>query len=156
MFTRIIARGDYFLPQVDLSSLCERRTKDVFESLCIDKRAALRSLLNGNIQSNPALRTPHYYEQFALSPRKESPYNFSKFNLLNKDTSLIQTLSMVSSVSLLTGFDCTSRLLFSPLTLPVRWGKRGPGDENATIGGTKTLVVKTKKSYPRLFIGLPA
>ena len=58
VFTRIIARGDYFLPQVDLTSLCERRTKDVFESLCIDKRAALRSLLNENIQSNPALRTP--------------------------------------------------------------------------------------------------
>ena len=58
VFTRIIARGDYFLPQVDLTSLCERRTKDVFESLYIDKRAALRSLLNGNIQSKPALRTP--------------------------------------------------------------------------------------------------
>ena len=105
--------------------------KDVFESLYIDKRAALRSLLNGNIQSKPALRTPHYYEQFALSPTKESPYISSKFNLLNKDTSLIQILSMASSVSLLTGFDCTCRLLFSPLTLSVRRGRRGPGDENA-------------------------
>ena len=40
------------------------------------------------------MRTPHYYEQFALFPWKESPYNFSKFNLLNTDNSLIQTLSL--------------------------------------------------------------
>ena len=30
--------------------------------------------------------TPCYYGQFALAPRKESPYIFSKFNLLNMDT----------------------------------------------------------------------
>ena len=29
-------------------------------------------------------RTPHYYGQFALSLRKESPYIFSKLNPLNK------------------------------------------------------------------------
>ena len=28
-------------------------------------------------QSNPALRTPHYYGQFALSLGKENPYIFS-------------------------------------------------------------------------------
>ena len=31
------------------------------------------------------IRTPHYYEQFALSLGKESPYIFSKFNALNTD-----------------------------------------------------------------------
>ena len=30
--------------------------------------------------SNPALRTPHYYGQFALSLGKESSHIFSKFN----------------------------------------------------------------------------
>ena len=37
-------------------------------------------------QSNPALRTPHCCGQFALSPGKETPYIFSKFNPLNRDT----------------------------------------------------------------------
>ena len=36
-------------------------------------------------------RTLHYYGQFALSPRKESRYNFSKFNPLITDTRLIRT-----------------------------------------------------------------
>ena len=40
-----------------------------------------------------------------LSLGKESPYTFSKFNLLNTDTSLIRTLSMAPSVSILTSFD---------------------------------------------------
>ena len=43
---------------------------------------------------------PHYYGQFALSMGKESPYIFSKFNPLNRDTPLIRTLSMVPSMSL--------------------------------------------------------
>ena len=38
------------------------------------------------LRSNPALRTPHYYGQFALSIGKESPYIFSWFNPLNTDT----------------------------------------------------------------------
>ena len=46
------------------------------------------------MQSNPALRTPHYYEQFAVSLGKESPYIFSKLNPLNTDTPLIRTLFM--------------------------------------------------------------
>ena len=37
------------------------------------------------IQSRPALRTPRYYRQFALSLGKESPYILSKFNQLNMD-----------------------------------------------------------------------
>ena len=36
-------------------------------------------------------QTPHYYGQFALSLRKESPYIFSKFNPLNMNTPLIYT-----------------------------------------------------------------
>ena len=31
------------------------------------------------------IQTPHYYGQFVLSPGKESPYIFSKFNPLNMD-----------------------------------------------------------------------
>ena len=39
------------------------------------------------IQSNLALWTPaHYYGPFSLSLGKESPYIFSKFNLVNTDT----------------------------------------------------------------------
>ena len=36
------------------------------------------------------IRTPRYYGQFALSPGKESPVIFSKFNPLNTDTPLIR------------------------------------------------------------------
>ena len=53
-----------------------------------------------HVQSTPALRTPRYYGQFALSPGKEKSYIFSKF------TPLKRTLSMSPSVSVLTGFDC--------------------------------------------------
>jgi len=43
--------------------------------------------------------------QFALSMEKQSPYIYSKFNPLNKETPLKRTLSMVPSVSILTEFD---------------------------------------------------
>ena len=46
-------------------------------------------------------QTPHYYGQFALSLGKESPYIFSKFNLLNTDTPLKRPLSMAPSVPVL-------------------------------------------------------
>ena len=36
----------------------------------------------------------HYYRQFPLSLRKESPHNFSKFNPLNTDTPLIPLLQV--------------------------------------------------------------
>ena len=55
---------------------------------------------------------PHYYRQFALSLGKESPYVFSRFNPLNTDTPLIQTLLMDPSVSQLMGyFDCRNVLV---------------------------------------------
>ena len=38
---------------------------------------------NGDVKSNPALQTPHYYGQFSLSLGKECPYIFSKFNPFN-------------------------------------------------------------------------
>ena len=41
-----------------------------------------------------------------MSLGRESPYIISKFNLLNTDIPLIQTLSMVPSVAVLTGLDC--------------------------------------------------
>ena len=50
--------------------------------------------------------TPNYYRQFALALGKESPYFFSKFNVLYRDTLLIRTLSMAPSVFVLRGFDC--------------------------------------------------
>ena len=50
--------------------------------------------------------TPPYYGQFALFLGKKSPYVSSKLNPLNTDTPLTQTLSMASSVSILTRFDC--------------------------------------------------
>ena len=36
----------------------------------------------------------HYYRQFSLSLKKESPYNFSKFNPLNMDTPSIPLLQV--------------------------------------------------------------
>ena len=42
--------------------------------------------------------TPHYHEQFALSLGKESPFIFSRFNLLKMDTFY---------GSLVSGFDST-------------------------------------------------
>ena len=45
-------------------------------------------------------QTPCYYRQFSLSLEKALPYIFSKFNLLNTDTSLIRTLSTSPTVSM--------------------------------------------------------
>ena len=75
------------LPQVDLTSLSERRTKDVFERLCIDKRAAFRSFYNWNtvkarFTDTRLIRKSHYYEQFALFLEKESLHVFSKSTCL--------------------------------------------------------------------------
>ena len=62
-----------------------------------------KKALTFSLNSTCLIRTPHYYGQFALSLGKESPYIFSKFNLLNTDTSFIRTVSI--SPSVLTGFD---------------------------------------------------
>ena len=61
------------------------------------------------VQSNPALRTPHYHGKFALPLGKESPYIFSKFKPLNTDTPLIRTLSMAPWVTVLLELDCIWR-----------------------------------------------
>ena len=53
---------------------------------------------------NPTLRIPLLYGKFALSLGKESAYIFSKFNLLNTNTTLKRTLPMATSLSM--GFDC--------------------------------------------------
>ena len=52
------------------------------------------------ILANPALRTPHYYGQLAVSLWRASPYTVSKFNSPNADTPFIRTLSMALSVSM--------------------------------------------------------
>ena len=46
-------------------------------------------------------------QTFPLSLKKASPHIFSKLNSLNMDTPFIRTLFMASSVSIITGFDCT-------------------------------------------------
>ena len=56
------------------------------------------------------MQTPHIIMDSLLCPLgKESPYIFSKFNLLITDTLLIKTLSMAPLVSLLTGFDSVKK-----------------------------------------------
>ena len=55
---------------------------------------------NVKILANPALRTPHYYGQFAVSLWRASPYTVSKFKSPNADTPFIRTLSMALSVSM--------------------------------------------------------
>ena len=52
------------------------------------------------------LWTPAWYGHLIITG-KEIAYIFSKFNLLNTGTLLIQTLSMAPSVSVLTEFGCT-------------------------------------------------
>ena len=54
------------------------------------------------------IQTPHYYVKFALSLGKEIPYIFSKFNLLNIDTLLIQVVYAFYGPSV-TGFDCAKK-----------------------------------------------
>ena len=54
------------------------------------------------------IRTPHYYKQFALSLGKESPYIFQLIQPAHMDTPLIGKRFMAPSVSILTGFDCSS------------------------------------------------
>ena len=73
--------------------------------------AVLQNVSYKMIQSNPPLHTPHYYLQFALSLRKEIPYIFFKFNLLNTDTRLIWTISMALSMFVVMGFDCNINYL---------------------------------------------
>ena len=70
----------------------------------------LRVLKYMQLQSNHAIRTPHYYvRQFALSLGKENPFVFSTFNPLDTDTSLMRRLSMDPSGSVLHGVWLYSR-----------------------------------------------
>ena len=48
-----------------------------------------------SLNSTRLIRTPQYYGQFALSLGKESLYFFSKFNPLNTDTSVLRTVCFV-------------------------------------------------------------
>ena len=54
-----------------------------------------KKALTFSLNSTCLIRTPHYYGQFTLSLGKESPYIFSKFNLLNTDTSLLRTVYFI-------------------------------------------------------------
>ena len=59
------------------------------------------------IMDTRLIQTCHYYGQFALSLGLGSPYIFSKFDPLNTDSPIIQTLPMAPSVSVLPEFDCS-------------------------------------------------
>ena len=64
----------------------------------------LRVLKYMQLQSNPPIRTPHYYvRQFALSLGKENPHVFSTFNPLDTNTSLMRRLSVDPSGFVLHG-----------------------------------------------------
>ena len=66
--------------------------------------------------------TTHHYKQFTLSLGKESPYIFSKFNLLNMDSLLILSFSMSLSVSVLRELDCSIidfSLIYKPTFLRI-------------------------------------
>ena len=58
-----------------------------------------KKALTLSLKSTRLIRTPHYYEQSALSLGKESPYIFSKVNPLNTDTSLLRTVIFVPGES---------------------------------------------------------
>ena len=91
------------------------------------------------MRSNPALRTPHYYGQFALSLGKESPYIFSKFNLVNADT------FYGPSVSVSTGYDGNNSdiiKIFSRLHIMTT--------RTATITKTATTTTMTTRKTTRL------
>ena len=76
-----------------------------------DARQLFQNRPNIPIKVKPCFTDAHlvqkayYYGQFALSLGKESPYTFSKFNLLNTDNLLIWTLSMAPLVSILKRLD---------------------------------------------------
>lgn len=72
------------------------------------------------IQSNPASWTPSSNMDTSLiwtdcfvPGEGESPYIFTKFNPLNKDTLLIWTFSVAPSVSVLMGLNCRSLRKYS-------------------------------------------
>ena len=75
-------------------------------------------------------RTAHYYGQFALSLRKESPYIFSKFNRLNMDTPLIYTDTFCGPLSVRIN---RVRLYLLACVVGVEWG-RGSGGRGKERG----------------------
>ena len=70
--------------------------KPLLQNLCIVKARFMDTRL---------IWTPHYYRQFSLSLGKK-PDISSIFNQLKTDTLLIQTFSMVHSVSILKVSNC--------------------------------------------------
>ena len=59
------------------------------------------------IMDTRLIQTSHYYGQFALSLGLGNLYIFSKFDPLNMDSLIIQTLSMAPSLSVSLEFGCT-------------------------------------------------
>ena len=77
----IICRKDFFVRYISFSRPFPSCSKPLFQSEAKCKAIDTNFILM-QIQSNPALRKSHYYEQFSSSLGKESPYIFSKFNPL--------------------------------------------------------------------------
>ena len=78
---KIMCRKDFFVHYISFSKPFPSYSKPLFQSEAKCKTIDTNFILM-QIQSNPALRKSHYYEQFSSSLGKESPYIFSKFNPL--------------------------------------------------------------------------
>ena len=74
----------------------------------------------GSIVKPCLIQTPQYYKQFSLSLEENAaPLFFSKFNPLNMDTPLIQTVSMALSMSILSKNGCEKFTLDSVCNITV-------------------------------------
>ena len=84
-------------------------------------------MLNDTVKPGPLYGHPLNLDNSLLQtvyfvPGKESPYIFSKFNLLNMDSLLILSFSMSLSVSVLREFDCSIidfSLIYKPTFLRI-------------------------------------
>ena len=103
--------------------------------------------------------TPHYYGQFSLSLRKK-PDISSTFNPFKTDTPLIQTFSMVYSVSILKVFDCiyfgflicviilhwaTVVLIIKIFTLDTKWLATSTGSSSSSSSSARKVLRKKRK-----------
>ena len=94
-------------------STCRKNKRFCWPGIAIIIYINVFTILVGNVKpcfvDTRLICTPHYYSQFALSLGKETPYIFSKFNPLNKDSPLTWTCSIGPSVSVLMGIVCSWR-----------------------------------------------
>jgi len=85
--TRLACKGQSFVFIALVSCVLKHAT---WHECCRDRTLVHSLTIKPRHTGTRLFLTPHFYEQFALSLRKESPYIFSKFNPLNTDTLLIR------------------------------------------------------------------